>query len=185
MVNPPAQPHMLGNPVQSGPGLAGMFTAIFNSAGAATGTARSSIRNQARTRVPRVPSRQSVGARSANLHYMVNRQGTARSRVAVAIARVQAARGWNRSSAGGVLSALFGELLVDAEMSPATNGGVARLLRRTRLGIQRTVGPALAVVHLSRQVVPPSVEALVRELAWWRDYGDESGAVGGSDEVVG
>ena len=33
MLNPPAAPHMLGNPVQSGPGLAGMFTAILNSAG--------------------------------------------------------------------------------------------------------------------------------------------------------
>jgi hypothetical protein len=37
MVNPPAQPHMLGNPVQSGPGLAGMFTAMFNSAGVTDG----------------------------------------------------------------------------------------------------------------------------------------------------
>jgi hypothetical protein len=37
MVNPPAQPHMLGNPVQSGPGLAGMFIAILNSAGVSDG----------------------------------------------------------------------------------------------------------------------------------------------------
>jgi hypothetical protein len=28
---------MLGNPVQSGPGLAGMFTAMFNSAGVIDG----------------------------------------------------------------------------------------------------------------------------------------------------
>ena len=33
MVNPPPAPHMLGNPVQSGPGLAGMFNAMFRSAG--------------------------------------------------------------------------------------------------------------------------------------------------------
>jgi hypothetical protein len=33
MVNQPPAPHMLGNPVQSGPGLAGMFNAMFMSAG--------------------------------------------------------------------------------------------------------------------------------------------------------
>jgi hypothetical protein len=33
MLNPAAAPHMLGNPVQSGPGLAGMFTAILNTTG--------------------------------------------------------------------------------------------------------------------------------------------------------
>jgi hypothetical protein len=33
MLNPAAAPHMLGNPVQSGPGLAGMFRAISNTTG--------------------------------------------------------------------------------------------------------------------------------------------------------
>lgn len=33
MLNPNAAPHMLGNPVQSGPGLAGMFRAISNTTG--------------------------------------------------------------------------------------------------------------------------------------------------------
>jgi hypothetical protein len=32
MVNPPPAPHMLGNPVQQGPGLAGMFNAMLRSA---------------------------------------------------------------------------------------------------------------------------------------------------------
>ena len=37
MVNPPPAPHMLGNPVQQGPGLAGMFNAMLKSAGVSDG----------------------------------------------------------------------------------------------------------------------------------------------------
>jgi hypothetical protein len=37
MINPPPAPHMLSNPVQQGPGLAGMFNAMFHSAGVSDG----------------------------------------------------------------------------------------------------------------------------------------------------